>query len=56
MRLCHALETSPWDSDPYAAANPAGPMRTRAFGVGGLVTYLILEDQQRVDLLLVQWA
>jgi hypothetical protein len=55
-RLCEALETEPWDGDPYLVDKPESPMRTRTFGAGGLATYLILEDQQRVDLLLVQWA
>jgi hypothetical protein len=27
-----------------------------AFGPGGLVTYLILEDQRRVDVLQVHWV
>lgn len=33
-------------------------MRTRAFGAHGegLVTYLILDDQRRVDVLIVQWV
>jgi len=30
-------------------------VRTIDFGEGGLVTYLIMEDQQRVDVLLVLW-
>ncbi|WP_274232522.1 hypothetical protein [Actinomycetospora straminea] len=55
-RLSRALEVNPWDSDPYVAGKPAGPLRTRAFGEGGLVTFLVLEDQRRDDLLLVQWA
>lgn len=54
--LREALASTPWDGDPYLAEKPDGPMRTRTFGAGGLATYLILEDQQRVDLLLVQWA
>jgi hypothetical protein len=55
-RLREQPETSPWDGAPYLAGKPDGPMRTQTFGTGGLATYLILEDQRRVDLLLVQWA
>ncbi|MEJ2862837.1 hypothetical protein [Actinomycetospora flava] len=55
-RLREALESAPWDGDPYLADKPDSPMRTRPFGTSGLATYLILEDQRRVDLLLVQWA
>ena len=50
------LETVPWNGDPLHKDNPAGAVRTHAFGHGGLVTYLILEDQQRVDVLIVQWV
>jgi hypothetical protein len=28
----------------------------RSFSTHGMVVYLILEDQRRVDVLLVQWA
>ncbi len=50
------LETSPWSGEPYMAERSDGPMRTCTFGIGGLATYLILEDQRRVDILLVQWV
>jgi hypothetical protein len=50
------LETVPWNGDPVHKDNPAGAVRTHAFGRGGLVTYLILEDQRRVDVLIVQWV
>jgi hypothetical protein len=36
--------------------NPDGPVRTLAFGDAGLATILILDDLQRVDLLIVTWA
>jgi len=55
-RLRRSLETRPWEGAPYLLEKPDSPMRTQTFGERGLVTYLILEDQQRVDLLLVQWA
>lgn len=51
------LEVNPWSGDSVNANNPDGPVRTLTFGHGlGLVTYLILEDQRRVDLLIVQWV
>ena len=31
-------------------------MRQLPFGRLGMITYLILDDQQRVDLLIVTWA
>ena len=31
-------------------------LRTVAFGNAGMVTYLILDDQRRVDVLQVFWA
>jgi hypothetical protein len=48
----------PWNGRPYNRDKPDGNMRELVFGPGGrgTVTYLILEDQQRVDVLLVQWA
>jgi hypothetical protein len=49
------LETVPWSGRPYHRDNPQGAVRARAFGTHGLVVYLILEDQRRVDVLLVQW-
>lgn len=50
------LETAPWSGRPYHRDNPLGAVRTHTFGTSGLATYLILEDQRRVDVLLVQWA
>jgi hypothetical protein len=51
------LEIAPWSGEPLNAANPEGPVRTMVFGVErrGLLTYLVLEDQRRVDLLDVLW-
>jgi hypothetical protein len=39
-------------------ANPDGPVQQLVFGSGGygLVTYLIMERDRRVDMLEVQWA
>ncbi|MEV4144698.1 hypothetical protein AB0J40_13585 [Amycolatopsis sp. NPDC049691] len=52
------LELVPGKGDPYHRSNPESPMRNLAFGPHGegLITYLILEDQNRVDLLRVLWA
>jgi hypothetical protein len=50
------LETAPWSGRPYHRNNPLGAVRAHAFGTHGLVVYLILEDQRRVDVLLVQWV
>ncbi|MGH3830328.1 MAG: hypothetical protein ACRDRS_07710 [Pseudonocardiaceae bacterium] len=50
------LEVKPWSGEPLNDENPDGPVRTLSFGRGfGLVTFLILEDQRRVDLLQVIW-
>lgn len=48
----------PWNGPSINARNPDGEVRQLIFGPGGYgtVTYLILEDQQRVDVLLVQWV
>jgi len=52
------LELTPWNGDPLSKDNPHGNVRTLVFGPEGegIVTYLVLEDQQRVDVLQVQWA
>ena len=51
------LETSPWSGAPYNRDKPGGPLRVHTFGAGrGLVVYLILDDQRRVDVLQVQWV
>jgi hypothetical protein len=50
------LELKPWSGEPVNDDNPDGPVRTLTFGDGlGLVAYLILEDQRRVDVLQVIW-
>lgn len=48
----------PGNGRPYNSKKPDLPMREFVFGADGrgTVTYLVLEDQQRVDVLLVQWA
>lgn len=55
-KLLVMLETMPWNGDSRHKDNPDGAVRAHAFGRGGLVTYLILEDQQPVDVLTVQWV
>lgn len=52
------MKLVPWRGPSLNGANPEGQVRQLIFGPGGYgtVTYLILEDQQRVDVLLVQWA
>jgi hypothetical protein len=50
------LELVPWNGLPINDANPDGPVRQLPFGGLGMITYLILDDQQRVDLLIVTWA
>jgi hypothetical protein len=51
------LEVAPWSGDSLNDANPDAAVRSIAFGRGheGLVTYLILDDQRRVDVLDVMW-
>lgn len=50
------LELVPWNGLPVNDTNPDGPVRQLPFGSLGMITYLILDDQQRVDLLIVTWA
>jgi len=50
------LKLVPWNGIPYNSEKPDGAMRTLMFGDGrGKVTYLILDDQLRVDVLKVMW-
>jgi hypothetical protein len=51
------LEVSPWSGDPLIEAKPDTGIRTLTFGPSGegMITYLILEDQRRVDILDVLW-
>jgi hypothetical protein len=52
-----ALELAPWNGEPYHRRSPHSPMRTLLFGPHseGKIVYLILEDQRRVDLLVILW-
>ena len=50
------LELVPWNGPAYNVAKPKSPMRMLEFAGGrGLVTYLVLDDEQRVDVLDVTW-
>ncbi|HEY4018380.1 MAG TPA: hypothetical protein VGM75_06820 [Pseudonocardiaceae bacterium] len=49
------MELVPWQGEPTNSDNPDGPVRALCFGHGSMVTYLILEDQLRVDILDVIW-
>ncbi|OXM73352.1 MULTISPECIES: hypothetical protein [Amycolatopsis] len=50
------LELTPWNGRPYNAAEPDGWMRHLDLPDGrGFLTYLVLEDQDRVDVLNVTW-
>jgi hypothetical protein len=50
------LELVPWNGQPIHDRNPDGSVRVLPFGAAGLITYLILEDQRRVDVLDIVWA
>jgi hypothetical protein len=58
LQVLDVLELAPWNGHPYNDVKPDGNMRQLVFGDGGVgvVTYLILEDQQRVDVLEVTWV
>ncbi|MGH3888017.1 MAG: hypothetical protein ACRDSZ_15900 [Pseudonocardiaceae bacterium] len=52
------LELAPSGGRPYNKDKPDGPMRELVFGANGegMTTYLILEQQREVHVLLVQWV
>jgi hypothetical protein len=51
------LELAPWNGAPYHRDRPDSLMRALTFGPHGEgdIVYLILEDQRRVDILVVLW-
>ncbi len=49
------LELTPWNCPPINEDNPSGAVRTILLGDDCILTFLILEDQHRVDLLEVVW-
>jgi hypothetical protein len=51
------LEPTPWAGGPWRGFNPEGARRFVLFGEGrGTIIYLILEDQQIVDVLNIIWV
>ena len=54
--LLDVLSITPWNGDALNADKPDAPLRSWPFGRAGLLMYLILEDQQRVDLIRVVWV
>lgn len=54
--LFDVLTITPWNGDSINESNPNAPLRAWAVGSAGLLTYLILEDQQRVDVVRVVWV
>jgi hypothetical protein len=51
------LELVPERGEPLNADNPDGGLYQLLFGSGrGLITYLLLTDQDRVDVLVVTWV
>jgi hypothetical protein len=50
------LEITPWSGPSLHSGNPEGAVRNLPFGSTGMLTYLVLEDRQEVQLLIVTWA
>lgn len=50
------LQLTPWNTRPISPDNPSGPVRTVAFGDAGMLTVLVLDSLQRVDVLTVSWG
>jgi hypothetical protein len=57
VEVLGVLQSMPWNGQPQHPANPDTPVWRWAFGPGqaGQVVYLVLQEQQEVHLLLVQW-
>ena len=53
-QLLDVLQLTPWNGPSINSNNPDGAVRQWPFG-GGIDTYLILEDEQRVDIIDVLW-
>jgi hypothetical protein len=56
LELLDTLRIDPWSGPSFVPENPTSAIRTMPFGSAGLATYLILEDQKRVDMLAVNWV
>lgn len=50
------LELVPWSGLTLNDRNPDAEVRQLPFGDFGMITYLVIEDLQRVDVLIVTWA
>ena len=52
------LELAPWTAGRSVnpERNPDSGVRNLPCGTAGLVTYLVVEEQRRVDILLVTWV
>lgn len=50
------LEVVLWNGPPLNRDNPDAAVRQLPFSTAGMITYLILEDHRRVDVLIVTWA
>jgi hypothetical protein len=51
------LEIAPYSGDPInPERTPEGPLRNLPFTGGGMITYLIVEPAQRVDVLTITWV
>jgi hypothetical protein len=54
--LMAVVELVPWSAPPYHEENPDSPMRQLPLAGGrGFVTYMVLDSQDRVDLLDITW-
>lgn len=53
-QLLDVLQLMPWNGPSINSDNPDGAVRQWPFGKG-MATYLILEDEQRVDIIDVLW-
>jgi hypothetical protein len=49
------LETVPWSGRPFNPRHPDGAVGALPFAGAGLITHLVLEDQQIVEILDIQW-
>lgn len=50
------LELTPWSGRSVnPERDPDAPVRNLPFGAAGMLTYLILDRDQRIDILLITW-
>lgn len=57
-QVLDVLELAPWNGRPYNEEKPDVPMRELVFGAHGegTVTYMVLEREREVHVLVVQWV